>query len=72
MLVTIAEMSTWVAPNGSTDSAKPTPTCTRARGMRAALNNGLDVERPPRTTPTLASKDAWMVGRGAPSRQPRG
>jgi hypothetical protein len=65
-------MSTWVTPNGSTNATKPAPACTRARGFRPALNNGLDVERPPRTTPTLASRDAWTVGRGAQSRRPRG
>ena len=58
----ILVVSTWVTPNGDAASGKPMPACTRARGDRDGLNRGLDVRRPPRTTPTLASKDAWTVG----------
>jgi hypothetical protein len=38
------------------------PACTMARGKPDALLRGVDVAKPPRTTPTLASKDAWTVG----------
>ena len=57
-------VSTWANPNAA-PSPKPAPACTRAKGDPQALNRGFDASRPPRTTPTLASKDAWTVGRGS-------
>jgi hypothetical protein len=39
------------------------PACTQARGDREALYRGVLTSRPVRSTPTLASRDAWTVGR---------
>jgi hypothetical protein len=60
----MAVVSTWANPNAAA-SPKPAPACTKAKGDPSALNRGFDASSPPRTTPTLASKDAWTVGRGS-------
>ena len=54
-----AAVTTWANQNGS---ARPAPACTKAKGNRDALLRGVDMTKPPRTTPTLASRDAWTVG----------
>ena len=61
-------VSTWAHPNGDAAS-RPMPACTQARGDHAALYRGVDANRSVRTTPTLASRDAWTVGRGSPTRR---
>jgi hypothetical protein len=63
-------VSTWAHPYDHAAS-RPAPVCTLARGDSLALNRAIDTKRPVRTTPTLASRGAWTVGRGRTAPRPR-